>query len=187
MSGRFLAEATPIAGLWVLERQPIIDDRGLFERLFCADELRAWGHPGTVAQANRSLTRRMGTVRGMHVQHPPAGEWKVIACLRGAVHDVVVDLRQGSPTFLRWHAVELAETSRRSLLVPPGCAHGFQVLRAEAEMHYFHSHPYAPGSDRGVRADDPRLAITWPLPIAERSPRDAGHPLLTADYRGISP
>jgi len=105
MTARFHAEMTPIPGLWVLGRNPNADDRGMFERLFCAEELRAWGHPGTVVQANRSVTTRVGAVRGMHVQHPPAGEWKVIACLRGAVHDVVVDLRQGSPTFLRWHAV----------------------------------------------------------------------------------
>lgn len=157
----------------------------MFERLYCTDELRAWGHPGTVAQANRSVTRQVGAVRGMHVQLPPAGDWKVIACLRGAVHDVVVDLRRGSPTFLRWHAVEMTQGGSRSLLVPPGCAHGFQVLHADAEMHYFHSHHYVPDSDSGVRADDPRLSIVWPLPIAERSSRDTSHPLLAADYLGI--
>lgn len=185
MSARFQADATPIPGLWVLGRHPIADERGLFERLYCSDELRAWGHPGTVAQANRSVTRQVGSVRGMHVQLPPAGDWKVIACLRGAVHDVVVDLRRGSPTFLRWHAIELSDEQPHSLLVPPGCAHGFQVMRADAEMHYFHSHPYVPDSDIGVRADDPRLSIAWPLPIIERSSRDAAHPLLAADYQGI--
>jgi dTDP-4-dehydrorhamnose 3,5-epimerase len=187
MGARFTSEPTPIPGLWLLSRHPLADQRGLFERLYCAEELRAWGHPGVVAQANRSVTRRAGTVRGMHLQLPPVGDWKVIACLRGAVHDVVVDLRKGSPTFLRWHAVQLTEQSPCSLLVPPGCAHGFQVLHSEAEMHYLHSHPYVPDSEAGVRADDPRLAIVWPLPISERSPRDAAHPLLAADYKGIIP
>lgn len=186
MSARFHAAATPISGLWVLERHPVVDERGLFERLFCAEELRAWGHPGVVAQANRSVTRQVGAVRGLHVQLPPHGEWKVITCLRGAVHDVVVDLRRDSPTFLRWHAVALADEASRSLLVPPGCAHGFQVLRADAEMHYLHSQPYAPAAETGVRCDDPRLALVWPLPIAGLSPRDAAHPLLPADYRGIA-
>lgn len=186
MSGRLNAEATPISGLWLLESLPLVDDRGLFERLFCAEELHAWGHPGTMAQANRSVTRQVGTVRGMHVQLPPAGEWKVVSCLRGRVHDVIVDLRQRSPTFLRWHAVELSGDAHRSLLVPPGCAHGFQVLHADSEMLYHHSHRYVPESDFGVRADDPRLGIAWPLPIAARSPRDAGHPLLAASFPGIA-
>lgn len=186
MSGRFAAEPTPIPGLVVLERRPLADARGMFERLFCAEELRAFGHPGTTAQANRSLTRRRGTVRGMHLQRPPHGEWKVIACLRGRVHDVVVDLRGDSPAFLRWHAVELAEDAPRSLLVPPGCAHGFQTLADDCEMLYFHHAPHVPAADTGVRADDPRLGIVWPLPIADRSPRDAAHPLLDADYTGIA-
>lgn len=121
----------------------------------------------------------------MHVQISPTGEWKVITCLRGAVYDVVVDLRLGSPTFLRWHAVELAENLPRSLMVPPGCAHGFQVLRADAEMHYLHSHRYVPTSEFGIRVDDPRLDIVWPLPVGKRSPRDASYSLITADFSGF--
>lgn len=187
MISRFAAVPTPIPGLLVLERQPLADARGTFERLWCADELRALGHPGVIAQANRSLTRRRGTVRGLHFQRPPHAEWKLIACLRGRVHDVVVDLRRGSPAFLRWHALELADDAPRSLLVPPGCAHGFQALSDDCEMLYLHNVPFAPDADAGLRADDPRLAIAWPLPLAERSPRDAGHPLLTDGFAGLVP
>ena len=183
----FAAQATALAGVWQLDRQPRADARGWFERLFCADELRAYGHPGVVAQANRSFTRACGAVRGLHFQHPPHGEWKVLTCLRGRVLDVIADLRQGSATFLRHVAIELDGASQRMLLVPPGCAHGFQTLTSDCEMLYFHSHPYVSAAEGGVRTDDPRLGISWPLPIAERSPRDAAHPLITADFAGIAP
>ena len=187
MNARFVGEPTRIAGLLLLRRLPLVDTRGSFERLFCAQELAAFGHPGVVAQANRSCTTRVGAVRGMHFQHAPHGDWKVISCTHGAVHDVIVDLRRGSPTFLQWQAIELAEDEQNSLLVPPGCAHGFQVLRGPAEMIYLHSQPYVPAADAGVRADDPRLAINWPLAICERSPRDESHPFLDATFAGFSP
>lgn len=186
MTNRFIAHSTPISGLTILERHPLKDERGVFERLFCDEELRSFGHPGKIAQANRSITHQVGTVRGMHFQHPPHGEWKLLTCLFGAVHDVIVDLRRCSPTFLHWHAVELTQDNARSLLVPPGCAHGFQVLKADSEMLYFHSHPYTPTAEAGLRTDDPRLKIHWPIPISMRSPRDAAHPLLSADWQGIN-
>lgn len=187
MGSRFHASTTSLAGVWILERQPLSDDRGFFERLFCADELRAWGHPGVIAQANRSMTRRCGAVRGMHFQHPPHGEWKLITCLHGRVHDVIVDLRQGSSTLLQRFSVELSGDANRSILVPSGCAHGFQTLTTDCEMLYFHSHPFTPSADGGIRVDDPRLAIPWPLPFTERSARDTQHPLLPADYSGLIP
>lgn len=185
MGSRFCTSATPLAGLWLLERQPMGDDRGLFERLFCAEELRTWGHPGVVAQANRSLTRRCGAVRGLHFQHPPHGEWKLITCLRGRVHDVIVDVRHGSATFLQHYATTLAGDAPSSLLVPPGCAHGFQTLSDDCEMLYFHSHSFIAAAEGGIRVDDPRLAISWPLAFTDRSTRDANHPLLPAYYPGI--
>ena len=186
MSARFHAEATSIPGLWLLHRQPLVDERGCFERLFCADELRQWGHPGAVAQANHSLTRRKGTIRGIHFQHPPHAEVKVVSCLRGRVFDVIVDLRRG-PGFLKWYGGELCAHDHQSLLIPPGCAHGFQALDNDCEMLYFHSCPFVPDAEDGVRADDPRLAIAWPLPIGERSIRDASHPLLAANFAGFAP
>ena len=186
MPNRFSAEATSIPGCWLLQRKPIADERGRFERLFCAQDLAAWGHPGVIAQANRSTTIHAGAVRGMHFQNPPHGEWKVITCLIGAVYDVVVDLRRHSPSFLAWQAFELSENADVSLLVPPGCAHGFQVRRGPADMLYLHSHPYVPAADAGVRADDPRLAIVWPLPIAHCSARDQQHPLIDTLFTGLT-
>jgi len=186
MPARFRAIATPLTGLWELERQPIGDERGFFERLYCAEDLRGWGHPGMIVQANRSLTRRRGAVRGMHFQHAPHGEWKLITCLRGRVHDVIVDLRQGSTSLRQHHAVELSGEGHRTLLVPPGCAHGFQTLTAECEMLYLHSHPYVSSAEGGVRPDDPTIAIAWPLDFTDLSERDAHHPLLSADYQGIA-
>jgi dTDP-4-dehydrorhamnose 3,5-epimerase len=187
MGSRFLTTATSLAGVWLLERLAISDDRGIFERLFCADELRAWGHPGVIAQANRSMTRRCGAVRGMHFQYPPHGEWKLVTCLHGRVHDVIVDLRHGSPTLLSHFAITLSGDANRSILVPPGCAHGFQTLTPDCEMLYFHSHPFTPNADGGVLAEDQRLAIPWPLPFTERSARDAQHPPLPAGYSGLLP
>lgn len=186
MSARFAAESTPVPGLWLLYRHPSSDERGLFERLFCAKELRRWGHPGVVAQANRSLTRHRGAVRGLHFQHPPVAEYKLVSCLRGRVFDVVVDLRPG-PGLLRWHSVELSCDTACSLLIPPGCAHGFQALVDDCELLYFHSAPYVPEAEGAVRTDDPRVGIAWPLPPRDLSARDAGHPLLPTDFAGIRP
>lgn len=185
MSNRFTGVETPIAGLLELHRKPIGDDRGFFERLFCADEMREFGHPGIIAQANRSLTKTRGAVRGMHFQYPPHAEWKIVSCLRGKVYDVAVDVRKGSPTFLKWHGVELSEDNHVSLLIPEGFAHGFQTLTENCEMVYFASAAYSQTSEDGLRPDDPALAIKWPLPIRQLSPRDASHPLLTGAWHGI--
>lgn len=186
MTKRFQAVETAIDGLLILRRTPIGDDRGYFERLFCGDDLAAFGHPGTMAQANRSYSARAGTVRGLHYQHPPHAEWKLVSCLRGRVLDVLVDIRRGSPTFLRHVAHELDGDSVDAMLVPPGIAHGFQTLVDGCQMLYFHSHPYVPGAEGGLLVDDPQLAIAWPLPFAERSDRDSTHPPLTSDYEGIA-
>jgi dTDP-4-dehydrorhamnose 3,5-epimerase len=121
----------------------------------------------------------------MHYQLPPQAEWKAITCTRGLVYDVVVDIRKGSPTFLQHFAVELGDRYERTLLVPAGYAHGFQVLTAPAEMLYVHSAAYCSSLDRGLRADDHRLAIHWPLAITEQSSRDASHPLISPDFIGI--
>jgi dTDP-4-dehydrorhamnose 3,5-epimerase len=122
----------------------------------------------------------------MHFQYPPHCEWKLIACIKGKVHDVVVDLRCGSPTFLQKFAIELSGDNSLSLLVPPGCAHGFQTLEENCEMLYFHSHPFVSSAEGGIRTDDPLLSIMWPLSLTDRSVRDAKHPLLPANYTGVS-
>ncbi|MDR7308884.1 dTDP-4-dehydrorhamnose 3,5-epimerase [Rhodoferax saidenbachensis] len=183
---RFTRTETPLAGLLCLERQVLGDARGFLTRLFCAEELADAGWTGAVAQVNHTYTAQRGVVRGLHFQHPPHAETKLVTCIRGAVWDVAVDVRAGSPTFLQWHAVELSAQNHRSLLIPQGFAHGFQTLTEDCEMVYLHSAPYVAQAEAGLSAQDPRLAIVWPLPIAELSPRDAQHPLLNALFKGLT-
>lgn len=182
---RFTISELPIAGLRTVVRRRLGDERGFLARIFCPTELAAAGWRGPVAQLNHTGTARRGTVRGMHFQRPPHQEIKLVSCLHGSVWDVAVDLRAGSPTFLRWHAVELSADNATALLIPEGCAHGFQALTDNAELLYCHSAPYVPEADAGLRATDPRLAIDWPLPVAGLSPRDREHPLLTPDHPGL--
>ena len=186
MNARFDVLATPIAGLQVLQRKPIGDDRGYLERLFCAEELQALVTGKRIAQVNHTLTVRRGTVRGLHFQHPPHAETKFVHCLRGEVFDVAVDLRRGSPTFLRWHAEVLSAANHRTFVIPEGFAHGFQALADDCEMLYFHTAAYRQTAEGGLHAKDPRLAIRWPLPVAGLSPRDAAHAFLDAHFDGVA-
>lgn len=170
--------ATPIDGLWVVETAPRGDERGRLTRLFCAEAF-APVRPGLrFVQVNQSVTARRGTVRGLHFQRAPQAEAKLIRCLRGSVFDVAVDLRAGSPTFGRWHAVELSEDNEREFFIPEGCAHGFQALSDDAQLLYQHTAAYMPACEGGVRHDDPQLAVAWPLPVGAVSERDRGLPLL---------
>ncbi len=178
--------ALPLAGLFSLQHRVHEDERGRFARLFCQGSLAAYGQAFHVRQINHSRTAQRGTVRGLHFQYPPQAETKLITCLRGAVWDVAVDIRQGSPTFLHWHAERLEAGDGRSLLLPPGFAHGFQTLSDDAELLYLHSADYAPGHEGGLSPNDPRLAIAWPLPINNLSARDAAHPLLGDSFQGVS-
>jgi len=177
--------SSEIPGLMVVQRTRLDDSRGFLSRLYAADGFRAAGLGKPLVQINHTLTRRIGTVRGMHFQRPPLAESKIVSCIRGEIFDVTVDLRRGSPTFLHWHGEVLSAGNLRSVLVPEGCAHGFQALSEDCELIYFHTAPYDPSSEGAVNALDPLLAITWPLEIAERSDRDAAHPMLTADFEGI--
>ncbi len=186
MSARFTTLATPIPGLTVIQHHPIVDGRGYFERLFCIDELRDFLPAGnSIAQINHTVTNAPGTVRGLHFQHPPRAECKFVTCLRGEVFDVAVDLRQGSPTFLEWHAETLSAGNHKTLVVPQGFAHGFQTLAETCEMLYLHTAAYHETAAGGFNARDPRLAISWPLPIGELSPRDSAHPLITSHFVGL--
>jgi dTDP-4-dehydrorhamnose 3,5-epimerase len=172
-------EPTPIAGVWTVETAPRGDARGRLTRLFCADTFAAaTGRDLRFVQVNHTTTARRGTVRGLHYQHAPHAETKLIRCIRGRVWDVAVDLRRDSPTYGRWHAVELADDNERQILIPEGCAHGFQALTDDAQLLYQHTAAHAPAHEAGVRHDDARLAIAWPLPVALVSERDLGHPTL---------
>lgn len=183
---RFECMPTPLQGLMVVQRKPIKDSRGIFARLYCDEELRQIGLTKPIAQINQSLTHRRGAVRGLHFQHPPHAETKFVSCLRGEVFDVAVDLRQGSPTFLHWHAEILSVGNYKTLVIPEGFAHGFQTLTKDCEMLYFHTAAYQPGAECGLNAKDPRLNIRWPEAITELSPRDAMHPLVTEDFSGVA-
>lgn len=178
-------EPTPIAGLYAIQLTPVEDERGRFTRLFCERELAPIRPHLHFTQINLSQTHGRGTVRGMHYQSPPAAEAKLIRCLSGRVFDVAVDLRAGSPTFLQWQALELTEDNDRAVFIPEGCAHGFQALTHDADLLYMHTAPWTPACEAGVRHDDPRLGIAWPLTVAMTSARDRRYPLLGADFPGV--
>ncbi len=169
----------PLKGAFLIELECLGDARGLFARTFCSNEFAARGLNSAVSQCNVSYNRQRGTLRGLHFQAPPYEESKLVRCTAGAAFDVTVDIRPGSPTFKQWLSVELSAENRRMLYVPEGFAHGFQTLADDTELFYQMSTPYVPEASRGIRWDDPELAIPWPL-HAERiiSPRDLSLPTL---------
>jgi dTDP-4-dehydrorhamnose 3,5-epimerase len=173
---------TPLNGAWVVDLDLLGDERGWFSRTFDAEEFAARGLNPAVVQCNASFNAREGTLRGMHYQAEPHGESKLVRCVRGAIFDVAVDLREGSPTLRRWHGVQLSAENRLAFYIPPGLAHGFQTLTPDAEVLYQMGHPYVPEAARGVRWDDPAFAIEWPEPAGERtiSERDGAF----ADFAG---
>ena len=168
---------TPLNGAWVVDLELLGDERGWFARTFDSDEFAARGLNADVAQCNASFNARRGTLRGLHYQAEPHGESKLVRCVRGMIFDVAADVRVGSPTFRRWHGVELSADNRLAFYIPPGLAHGFQTLTDDAEVLYQMGHPYVPESARGVRWDDPAFAIEWPEPDGERviSARDRSY------------
>ncbi len=182
---RFEISDTPIDGVKVITRLPIGDARGFLERSFCAEDLKVAGWDEPIAQINRTYTAERGTLRGMHYQKPPHAEMKIVSCLRGSVLDVAVDLREGSPTFLQHFAIELGDDDS-SLLIPEGCAHGFQTLSKDVEMMYFHSSAYAPDFEDSVNPHDPKIGIKWPLPVSVISQRDKDKAFLDDGFKGIA-
>jgi dTDP-4-dehydrorhamnose 3,5-epimerase len=187
MGGALRFEPTPLSGLAVVHGQPRVDERGRLVRVFCAQEFAALRTGLRFVQVNLSRTTRRGTVRGMHFQRGPAADAKLVRCVHGAVYDVAVDLRRGSPTFLRWFAVELSAEAENAVFIPEGFAHGFQARTDGAELLYLHSATYAPEHEGGVRHDDPRLSIEWPLPVAAVSARDRSFPLIDEAFAGVGP
>lgn len=182
---RFKITNLPLTGLKLIERKPLGDHRGFLTRLFCAQELAAAGWDKPIAQINHSYTAKQGTLRGLHFQHPPYAEMKLVSCIRGAVWDLALDLRQGSPTFLQWHAQQLSAENNCALLIPQGFAHGFQTLRDDVELLYCHSMPYEASAEAGLQPTDPGLGIPWPQEITEISARDTSLPLLDDQFEGI--
>lgn len=172
--------STTIASLYELVCKPFSDHRGAFFNAFRGHEpafSETWGNR-PIAQVNLSRTEVVGTIRGLHLQARAHSEAKLVRCLHGRVWDVAVDLRPGSVSYGRWHAVELSPAAGNALLIPEGCAHGFQVLEHGSELLYIHSGAWVPEAESGVRFDDPQLAISWPLPPTGLSDRDLSLPLL---------
>ena len=173
--------ATSLPGLFVIEQQRHEDERGFFARTWCSRELAEHGLDPRLAQCSVSFNRRRGTLRGMHYQAPPHAEVKIVRCARGRLFDVAVDLRPDSSTFRKWIGAELSPENGRGLYIPEGFAHGFLTLADETEVEYAISVEYSPAHARGVRFDDPLLAIDWPAPIEVIAARDREYPDLTAE------
>jgi len=173
-------ELTPIPGAWVIDPTPHQDDRGRFMRAWCALEFAEQGIKFAPVQANMGFSLRKGTLRGMHYQIEPALEAKLVRCTRGSMFDVVLDVRRGSPTCKKWFAVELSAENGRMLYLPEGCAHGYQTLEDNTEMHYMASAVYTPSAALGARFDDPAFQIHWPLAVTAISEQDRSWPLITA-------
>ena len=163
---------TTLKGAFIIEMERHLDDRGFFARTFCQREFRDHGLKPVIAQTSIAFNYRQGTVRGMHFQYPPAAETKVVRCTRGAILDIIVDLRPESRTYLQHIAVELSAENHRMLYVPERFAHGYQVLEDRTEASYQVGEFYTPGAEGGLLYDDPRLGLEWPLPVSEISPKD---------------
>jgi len=186
MNKRFSFIPTKFSGLWIAQRVTLDDERGSFTRLFCNDEFSKIGLKKPIVQINHSITNKSGTLRGLHYQHPPHTEAKVVTCIKGEIYDVAVDLRHGSETFLRWHGEVLSSQNQKSMVIPEGFAHGFQTLMDECELIYLHTVKYIPEADDGLNAFDPRIAINWPLSLQSMSNRDAQYPYIDEYYSGIT-
>ena len=167
---------TPLRGAFVIDLEPRNDERGFFARAFCQHELAEHGLKHEIAQANMSYNVEKGTLRGMHYQVAPFAEVKMVRCIAGGIHDVIVDLRAGSPTLHQWFGVDLSAENRRMLYVPEGFGHGYQALTDHSEVLYLVTEFYTPNSERGLRWNDPTFDIRWPLPDPILSPKDAVHP-----------
>ena len=171
-------EQTPLPGSYLIHLDPRVDERGTFARAFCVQEFAAHGLETKFVQANISTNVRAGTVRGLHFQRAPYAEVKLVHCTRGAIHDVIVDMREGSKTYLCWFGAGLSEENGFTMYVPKGFAHGYQALSDGATVFYLVSAFYTPNSEGGLRFDDPRLAIKWPRGATGISDKDAKWPLL---------
>jgi len=176
--------ATPLLGAYTIEPEKRGDNRGFFARFFCQQEFQSAGVSMSVVQINNSLSANAGTLRGMHFQLPPLAESKVVRCIRGALYDVIIDLRPDSPTFSRWFGVELTAENRLMLYVPQGFAHGILTLVDDTEILYLVSAFYGSEQERGLRFDDPRFGVKWPMQPVTVSPKDHAWPDFDPVFHG---
>ncbi len=177
---------TNIKDMYIIEPKPFQDERGSFSRVFCENELKEISLTKRIVQINHSTTTKKGAIRGMHFQLPPKAEIKIVKCIRGSILDVGIDLRKDSSTFLQWHGEILSEDNMKLLVIPEGFAHGFQALVENIEMIYFVTEVYAPQNEGGVRFNDPKIKINWPLEITDISKKDNEWPYLDEDFKGIN-
>ena len=182
---RFDVSPTGLDGLLVLQRKMASDDRGQFGRLFCAGDLKIFGWGKPIAQSNISITEGAGTVRGLHFQHPPHDEMKLVTCIEGSVFDVAVDIRENSKTKLQWFGAELSAENQKAMLIPQGFAHGFQCLSKRAILIYFHSAAFYAEAADGLHPEDPKLAIKWPLKITRASEKDMSYVKIGDTLKGV--
>jgi dTDP-4-dehydrorhamnose 3,5-epimerase len=176
---------TILKGSYEIELTPHADSRGWFARTYCVKEFAQIGHNLPWVQLNHSFTSQKGTLRGMHFQHPPFAEIKMLRCIAGAIYDVIIDLRKDSDTFLKWFGIHLSAENKKMLYIPAGFAHGFQTMQDNTELMYHHTEFYTPSAEAGIRYDDPRINIKWPLPVTELSGRDASHTFIDSTFKGI--
>ena len=176
---------TPINGLFLIELEPYQDERGHFFRVFCENEFEEVDFPKRIAQINQSLTRKSGTVRGMHFQYPPKAEIKIVKCISGSIYDVAIDLRKNSQSFLKWHGEVLSEKNEKMLYIPEGFAHGFQTLENDSKVIYFVTEFYYPEYEGGVLYNDPKIKINWPLELTNISDKDRKLKLLEENFMGL--
>jgi dTDP-4-dehydrorhamnose 3,5-epimerase len=175
----------PLKGCYIIEVEPMGDNRGWFARTYCKKEFVQIGHEKEWVQLNHSFTSQKGTTRGMHYQLPPYTEIKMVRCIAGAVYDVVVDIRKDSPTFLQWFGAEISAENKKMMYIPTGFAHGFQAITDNCELIYHHSEFYSSGAEGGIKYNDTAIGIEWPLSLTEISARDNNHPLLDSTFKGI--
>jgi dTDP-4-dehydrorhamnose 3,5-epimerase len=178
-------EQTIIEGIVVIHSEPFKDERGFFNRIFCQKELEAIQPNIVIAQISYSMTKTKGTIRGMHFQYPPYCEMKIVRCVKGVIFDVAVDLRRNSPTFLQWHGEILSAENMKALVIPEGCAHGFQSLEDNIEMIYISTSLYCKEAENGIRFDDSKVDIQWPMNRTVISERDISYSFLSDNYEGI--
>ncbi len=185
MSSSLILSNSPIKDLFIIERKIIADNRGFFFRIFSKQELENIGLKKTLSQINFSHSNSINTVRGLHFQYPPHSETKIVTCLKGKVFDVAVDLRKDSSTFLNWFGVILSPENNRSLFIPEGFAHGFQVLEEDSELLYLHTEEYVKESEGGLHVLDPKIGIEWPNEPENLSERDKTFAFLNNNFKGI--
>lgn len=176
---------TKLKGSYLIDLNPFRDERGWFTRYYCKDEFSEIGHTNDWVQMNHSVSYKKGALRGMHYQVQPFSEIKMVRCIAGVVFDVIVDLRKDSSTFLQWFGAELSAENKTMIYIPEGFAHGFQCLSDNCELLYHHTAFYNPEAEAGVKYNDQKINIEWPLPVSVISERDNSHPVLHEDFKGI--